>query len=156
MTICLINFPTKKLPVKVPSIVTTVSHSSLHWTLSLLSQCCDKVKFKHPHFVEKFGGAAELCCEVILIPRGAVGPPEKVQPVPSQGPDWRQYFDTLVTLLSLASLSSLLSMEISRNVGGTELHGVNQANHQPATPSPSFQGVTKFLGLEWSLFIQSH
>ena len=54
MTICLINFSTKKLPVKVPSIVTTVSHSSLHWTLSLLSQSCDKVKFKHPHFVEKF------------------------------------------------------------------------------------------------------
>ena len=54
MTICLINFSTKKLPVKVPSIVTTVSHSSLHWTLSLLSASCDKVKFKHPDFVEKF------------------------------------------------------------------------------------------------------
>ena len=54
MTISLINFSTKTLPVKVPSIVTTLSHSSLHWTLSLLSQSCDKVKFKHPDFVEKF------------------------------------------------------------------------------------------------------
>ena len=54
MTICLINFPTKKLPVKVPSIVTILSYSSLHWTLSLLSKSCDKVKFKHPDLVEKF------------------------------------------------------------------------------------------------------
>ena len=108
MTICLINFPTKKLPVKVPSIVTTVSHSSLHWTLSLLSQSCDKVKFKHPDFVEKFATdeksaecrGVEVCTvetvELILIAREAVGPPWRVQPLTIQGPDWRQYFDTLV------------------------------------------------------------
>ena len=48
-----------------------------------------------------------------------------------------------------------LSVEISRN-GRADLHGVNQANHQPPTPSASFQGVTKFLGLEWLVFIQSH
>ena len=70
------------------------------------------------------------------------------QPLTSQGPDWRQYFDTSWSLAAL-------SVEIARNVGA-ELHGVNQANHQPPTPSASFQGVTKFLGLEWLVFIQSH
>ena len=155
MTICLINFPTKKLPVKVPSIVTTVSHSSLHWTLSLLSASCDKVKFKHPDFVEKFAtdwlSAQEGELETedwreILIAREAVGPPGMVQPRSGQGPDWRQYVHAWV----LSPQSSL-----SRNVGGAEPHGVNQANHQPPTPSASFQGVTKFLGLEWWVFIQS-
>ena len=98
MTICLINFSTKKVPVKVPSIVTTVSHSSLHWTLSLLSASCDKVKFKHPDFVEKFATdwlsaqAGELETEdwrEILIASEAVGPPGMVQPRSGQGPDWR-------------------------------------------------------------------
>ena len=105
MTICLINFPTKKLPVKVPPIVTTVSHSSLHWTLSLLSASCDKVKFKHPDFVEKFAtdwlSAQEGELETedwreILIAREAVGPPGMVQPRSGQGPDWRQYVHTWV------------------------------------------------------------
>ena len=149
MTICLINFPTKKLPVKVPSIVTTVSHSSLHWTLSLLSASCDKVKFKHPDFVEKFamdGESAECSGALLMYQQRQLDH----QGRPGQCPVKVLAGDNILTLWSHCT-----TVEISRN-GPAELHGVNQANHQPPTPSASFQGVTKFLGLEWLVFIQSH
>ena len=144
MTIRLINFPAKKVPVKLPSIVTILSYSSLHWTLSLLSRNCDKVKFKHPGFVEKFamdGESAECSGALLMYQQRQLDH----QGRPGQCPVKVQAADNILTL----------SVEISRN-GRAELHGVNQANHQPPTPSASFQGVTKFLGLEWLVFIQSH
>ena len=160
MTICLINFPTKKLPVKVPPIVTTVSHSSLHWTLSLLSKSCDKVKFKHPDFVEKFAmdGKSVDCGLWSVIDTNSWttrdGSASVHCPVKVLSPHCRQYFDTFLLSISL-SFFLTIAVEISRNARA-ELHGVNQANHQPPTPSGSFQGVTKFLGLEWLVFIQRH
>ena len=148
MTICLINFPTKKLPVKVPPIVTTVSHSSLHWTLSLLSKSCDKVKFKHPDFVEKFAmdGESAECSGALLM--------YQQRQLDHQG--WPASVQSRSRLQTIFwHFGPTLSVEISRN-GRADLHGVNQANHQPPTPSGSFQGVTKFLGLEWLVFIQRH
>ena len=128
----------------MPPIVTTVSHSSLHWTLSLLSRICDKVKFKHSDLVEKFamdGESAECSGALLMYQQRQLDH----QGRPGQCPVKVQAADNILTL----------SVEISRN-GRAELHGVNQANHQPPTPSASFQGVTKFLGLEWLVFIQRH
>ena len=137
MTIRLINFPAKKLPVKVPSIVTILSYSSLHWTLSLLSRICDKVKFKLRILLKSLPRS-------VTDTNQTIGTTFEESVTRSRSGVRAQYCDTVVTSCTVKILEC-----------SSQQNGVNQPDNATPTPSDSFQELTKFLGLRSSMFIQT-